>query len=233
MTAHRLDLIDLSCARGDRPLFVNVNQDVNAGELLHVAGSNGSGKTTLLRTLCGLVRPAAGEVQWRGKPIQKLGDEYRQELAYVGHKDGIQGELTPPENIHALACTGESIGTEAVSRALTDLGLAAYASFPSKVLSQGQKRRLALTRLLVFKKPLWILDEPYTALDADSCRLVSQLLAEHLARGGIAVLASHQRFEVPGAAIKYIDLDQAPLNAGRRSGTKSATPFSSAGRHTA
>jgi heme exporter protein A len=233
LTAHRLEIIDLSCARGDRPLLVDLNVEVNAGELLHVTGSNGSGKTTLLRTLCGLTRPAAGEVQWCGTPISKLGDEYRQNLVYVGHKDGIQGELTPPENLVALACTIGDIDARAANLALTQLGLAAYASFPSKILSQGQKRRLALARLLVARKPLRILDEPYTALDADSCRRVSRLLVEHLTHGGIAVLASHQSFEVPGAVIKQIDLDQPATREARRTGARSAPSVISAGRHKA
>lgn len=233
MTAHRLELIGLSCARGDQPLFVDLSEDVNTGELLHVAGSNGSGKTTLLRTLCGLTRAAAGDVRWRGTPIGKFGDEYRKYLAYVGHKDGIHGEMTPPENIRAYACASGATDADAVNRALTRLGLLAYASFPAKVLSQGQKRRLALARLLVVEKPLWVLDEPYTALDASSCRLVSQLLAEHLAGGGIAVLASHQSFEIPGAAAKRIDLDHAPARTRRRAGTASATAIDSTGRHTA
>lgn len=233
MTAHRLEIIDLSCARGDRPLFVDLNVEVNAGELLHVTGSNGSGKTTLLRTLCGLTRPAAGEVQWCGTPIAKLGDEFRQNLAHVGHKDGIQGELTPPENLLTLACMVEGIGAGAANHALTQLGLAAYASFPSKILSQGQRRRLALARLLVARKPLWILDEPYTALDADSCRRVSRLLVEHLAHGGIAVLASHQSFEVPGAVFNQIDLDQTTTRAARRSGARSGPSVVNAGRRKA
>lgn len=233
MTAYRLETVDLSCVRGDRPLWVDLIVEVNAGELLHVAGRNGSGKTTLLRALCGLTRPAAGEVRWCGTPISTLGDEYRQNLAYVGHKDGIQGELTPPENLVALACTVEGIDAGAANHALTQLGLAAYASFPSKILSQGQKRRLALARLLVARKPLWILDEPYTALDADSCRRVSRLLVEHLTHGGIAVLASHQSFEVPGATVKQIDLDQTATRTARRTGARSAPSVISAGRYKA
>lgn len=233
MAAHRLELIDLSCARGDLPLFIDIHQEVNAGELLHVAGSNGSGKTTLLRALCGLTRPAAGDIRWRGTSIQKLGDDYRLELAHIGHKDGIQGELTPPEYLYAYACMIGGTDPATVSHALTQLGLGAYRAFPAKILSQGQKRRLALARLLVVKKPLWILDEPYTALDADSCRLVSQLLAEHLAGGGVAVLASHQNFQIAGAVIKRTDLDQARTRAGHRSGITAESPTSNVGRYTA
>ncbi|MBI3898219.1 MAG: cytochrome c biogenesis heme-transporting ATPase CcmA [Gammaproteobacteria bacterium] len=204
--AHRLDIVDLSCTRGDRPLFSGLGQSVAAGELLHVVGSNGSGKTTLLRTLCGLSQPAAGEVRWRGTSTRALSDTYRQDLTYLGHLDAVQGELTPPENLHALARMAGGSGK--IDEALERLGLTAHRSFPAKILSQGQKRRLALARLLVLQKPLWILDEPFTALDARSCRLMTELLAEHLASQGIIVLSSHQDFDMPGAVIKRIDLDQ-------------------------
>lgn len=212
MTPHYLDLIDIGCARGDRPLFVGVNQHVAAGELLHVAGSNGSGKTTLLRTVCGLSRPAEGEIRWRSVSIRKLGDEYRQDLAYLGHKDGIQGELTPTENLWNLACTMERVMPDAIAHALERLGLAAYRAFPAKILSQGQKRRLALARLLVLSKPLWILDEPFTALDVASCQLITEILSDHLKRGGTAIISSHQAFDVPTATLKRIDLDKARTN---------------------
>src|SRR5205085_379769 len=99
--SYRLDIIDLTCTRGDRPLFSALDRRVLAGELLHVVGANGSGKTTLLRTLCGLSRPAEGEIRWQDQSIRSLGDEYHRELAYVGHLDGVQGELTPVENLSA------------------------------------------------------------------------------------------------------------------------------------
>jgi heme exporter protein A len=190
-------------------LFEGLTLRVNAGALLHVAGSNGSGKTTLLRTLCGLSRPAAGEIHWQGHPIRALGDEYRRYLVYVGHLDGIQGELTPLENLRAHMCVSAERETaaDASHAALERLGVAAYRAFPTKMLSQGQKRRVALARLLTTDKPLWILDEPFTALDARSCRLIEELLAQHIAGGGIAVISSHQEFDMPSAARTRIDLD--------------------------
>ncbi len=223
---YRLEIVRLSCARGDRPLFSGLDQQVNGGELLHVVGSNGSGKTTLIRSLCGLSRPAAGDVRWQGQSIRTLSDEYRQCLAYVGHQDGVQGELTPVENLNALSCLvgtestltpslsqGETESESGTDGALDRMGLTSRRSLPSKVLSQGQKRRLALARLLVAQKPLWILDEPFTALDVKSCRLMNELLAEHLGRGGIVVLSSHQGLEIPGAAIKHVNLDDASARA--------------------
>jgi heme exporter protein A len=213
---YRFEIIGLSCTRGDRPLFSDLDQQVNGGELLHVVGSNGSGKTTLIRALCGLSRPAQGDVRWNGESIRTLSDEFRQCLAYVGHQDGVQGELTPVENLNALSCLVSSNRTLAFSAeqrgadpALERMGLTSRRSLPSKVLSQGQKRRVALARLLVAQKPLWILDEPFTALDVKSCRLMNELLAEHLARGGVVVLSSHQGLEISGAAIKHINLDDA------------------------
>ena len=267
-----LEISDLSCARGDRTLFAGLSARVGAGELLHIAGSNGSGKTTLLRTLCGLARPAFGDICWDGEPTRALGDEFRRSLSYVGHHDGVQGELTPFENLQAYRCVDRSAGSpsplpllmnlrpkaalepfplpsgeggpkgrvreetarsmgiirgnrfwsDGLSRresgtssvggssheeTLHRLGLAPYRSFPAKILSQGQRRRLALARVLVANKPLWILDEPFTALDLHSCRLISELLAQHLARGGMAVVASHQDIDIPEANRNRIDLD--------------------------
>lgn len=208
--SHRLEIIGLSCARGDRPLFAGVSLAVSAGELLHVVGSNGAGKTTLLRTLCGLSQPMLGGIQWNGTPIGQLGDDYREQLAYLGHLDGVQGELTPLENLRALACVQASTASpeSSAAAALERMGLSAYRSFPAKILSQGQRRRLAIARLLVLQKPLWILDEPFTALDVRSCQLTTDLLSEHLDRGGIAVLSSHQDFKMATHRVVRLDLDE-------------------------
>jgi heme exporter protein A len=206
--SHRLEIIDLTCARGDRPLFAGLAVTLGAGELLHVVGGNGAGKTTLLRTLCGLSRPAAGQIRWAGEPIEALGDEYRHALAYLGHTDGVQGDLTPAENLGALAClSGRPHDSKAIAAALERMGLAASRRFPAKILSQGQKRRLGLARLLVLEKPLWILDEPFTALDAGSSRLMLALLREQLARGGLVTLSSHHDFDLPGVTVRRVDLD--------------------------
>ena len=208
---HRLEVVALSCARGDRPLFTDLGFEAASGQLLHVVGPNGSGKTTLLRTICGLTRPAAGEIRWQGQRIQALGDEYRAQLVYVGHLEGIYGELTPPENLAALACQQQAHALEAaqVDAALERLGLERLRALPAKVLSQGQKRRLALARLLLAPGPLWILDEPYTALDTRSSELLNALLAEHLARRGIALVASHQPLALARATVRRIALQPA------------------------
>lgn len=205
--SNRLEIRDLCCTRGDRPLFSGLSRTVRSGELLHVVGSNGSGKTTLLRTLCGLSRPAEGEVRWKGRPTRELGDEYRADLVYVGHLDGVQGELTLAENLQVQACLEGDSDPAAIASALDRVELASRAHLPAKILSQGQHRRLALARLLLLKRAIWILDEPFTALDTKSCRIMTQLLEEQLARGGLVVLSSHQDFELAGRASR-IDLDR-------------------------
>jgi heme exporter protein A len=191
-----LEVINLACARGDRNLFEGLNFALRPGELLHILGANGSGKTTLLRTLCGLTRPADGVIRWQGSTIRELGDDYRAELAYVGHTNALQGELTPAENLRAAAGLGAAASEHDIERALERFNLSALRSFPAKVLSQGQKRRLGLARLALLGRRLWILDEPFAALDTHSIALVTELLAGHLAQGGLVALTSHQEFDI-------------------------------------
>ena len=178
-----------------------------AGELLHVVGSNGSGKTTLLRTLCGLSRPSAGEIRWNGTDIHRLGDDYRTHLSYVGHSNGIQGELTPEENLRVAAHLGGCPGVPRVGDALEHVSLTRFAHLPAKVLSQGQKRRLALARLLVLSRTLWILDEPVSGLDARSVAVIENLLGEHLASGGMLVITSHQELSWKAKTVHRVSLD--------------------------
>jgi len=200
-----LEAVDLECTRGDRPLFRHLSFRLNPGELIHVTGVNGSGKTTLLRTLCGLTRASAGEVRWNGTSIHSLGDDYRRQLAFVGHSNGIQGELTSVENLHAAACLGTTHAV-AIEQTLERVGLAPYRHFPSKILSQGQKRRLALARLVILQKPLWILDEPLSALDVDSVSLIMEFLFEHLARRGMVIMTSHQEINVAAKTVLRIEI---------------------------
>ena len=193
-----LEATDLRCVRGNRVLFSSLNFTLRGGELLRVAGVNGSGKTSLLRILCGLLTSTAGEVLWRGENIRALGEEYCRELLYIGHANAVKDELTPVENL-MVACTlaGMNIGKTEVGAALRRLGLAGYEELPVKVLSQGQRRRVALARLaLSAALPLWIVDEPFIALDADAVEEVQALIAEHVARGAAVVLTTHQEVEI-------------------------------------
>ncbi len=202
-----LDVTNLECVRGDRPLFRGLSFAVRPGEMLHVVGANGSGKTTLLRTLCGLSRPVTGEIRWNNADIRELGDDYHQQLAYVGHLNGIQGELTARENLRAAGCLAGTVADAGIDAALARLELAAYRDFPAKILSQGQKRRLALARLAVAPKPLWILDEPFSALDTHSLGTMTALLSGHLATGGMIVITSHQDLAVEFKAVVSVKLD--------------------------
>ena len=190
----------LACMRGDRTLFAGLSLELAEGQALHVRGPNGLGKTTLLRALCGLSRPARGEVRWRGELITDLADDFTAEVAYVGHLNGIQGDLTAGENLEVArrVFARRTTPPQVVSEALERVGLRAIADRPARYLSQGQKRRLALARLLVLRRPLWILDEPFTALDAASVAGLSALIGEHLAAGGLALIVSHQAFDIPG-----------------------------------
>jgi heme exporter protein A len=202
-----IEALNLSCARGDRTLFCGLSLRLQAGELLHVTGRNGSGKTTLLRTLCGLSRPAAGTIRWGDEDIRALGDEYRRELAYVGHANAIHGELTAAENLRASACLSDAVDAGGIDAVLERVNLGAQRDFPAKVLSQGQKRRLALARLALAARRLWVLDEPFAALDTRSTDLVTELLTGHLTEGGLVVLTSHQEFTVEVAGMLSLRLD--------------------------
>jgi len=204
-----LEVVNLQCARGDRPLFRPLSFALGRGELLHLTGPNGAGKTTLLRTLCGLTHAVAGTIRWNGEEIRRLGDEYRQALAWVGHSNALQGELSPPENLRAsaeLAGGGELGRIDAI---LERLALARFRHFPTKFLSQGQQRRLALARLVLLRRPLWILDEPLSALDTASVAIIMELIGEHLSGSGLVVLTSHQELTVGFETLVSLALEAA------------------------
>jgi len=204
-----LETSDLNCIRGERSLFSAVSFRVERGEMLHVQGANGSGKTTLLRMLCGLTPPESGQIRWRGEPIGKRAEDYRRELYYFGHPNAIKDELTPIENLTASAgLTGERLEADDALAALASIGLASRADLPCRYLSQGQKRRVALARLVNERRLLWILDEPYVALDAAAVTLVAGWLAAHLQRGGLIVLTTHQRVDLEGVAVRSLLLKE-------------------------
>lgn len=202
-----LEVLDLACRRGDRRLFAGLSFDLEPGALLHVRGRNGSGKTTLLRALCGLLRPDAGEILWKGEDCHRLGDEYHTDLLYFGHLNGIKGELTGIENLRVSAVlAGDQVDDAHLWSALGRMGLAGFEDLPTKVLSQGQKKRVALARLLVSKAPLWILDEPFTALDLDAVDLLQALIAEHVSEDGMVILTTHQEVPLTSGRVRRLHL---------------------------
>lgn len=191
---------DLACARGGRTLFSALSFALQPGELLRVAGANGSGKTSLLRILCGLLAPAAGTVQWQGNDITALREEYSTRLVYVGHAPAVKDDLTAAENL-AITCrlAGNPRPQVSVAEALERFRLS---NSPTKKLSQGQRRRAALARLVLSERqPLWLLDEPFSALDPEGIAVLKALIQEQRSRGGAVVLTTHQDAGIADARV--------------------------------
>ena len=189
-----LRLKELGCARGGRPLFGGLNLQLCAGQLLRVQGPNGAGKTSLLRMLSGLLLPTEGQVLWRGEPVAARPESFGRERVYIGHAAALKDELSPYENLQASSALGGAPCQRADAlNALAGAGLADFAHLPARRLSQGQRRRAGLARLgLCSHAPLWVLDEPFNALDTAATSWLEGLLREHLLCGGMLVLTSHQ-----------------------------------------
>jgi heme exporter protein A len=203
-----LEAIDLHCARGERRLFSALSFTLRGGELLRIGGPNGSGKTSLLRIACALLEPTRGEVRWAGENVRRLQEEFWRQLIYIGHANAIKDDLTSAENLR-VACTlaGIRVQPAQIGEALARLGLAGCENLPARVLSQGQRRRAALARLALSDgMPLWILDEPFAALDSAAVERVQNLIAEHLARGAAVVLTTHLETRIAAATTLRIDL---------------------------
>ena len=202
-----LEVTNLSCARGEHQLFASLSFALTAGELLQVQGENGSGKTTLLRTLCGFIQSLAGEIRWQGQSIRELDEAYHADIIYLGHLNAIKDELSALENLRiSSALAGCAVSDSVAVAALRRMGLRGRETFPVKVLSQGQRRRVALARLLISKAPLWILDEPLTALDVGAVGLMQELIGEHLHNRGMVIYTTHQALEVAGVATRRLTL---------------------------
>ena len=195
-----LEVCGLSCARGERTLFANVSFLLGEREWLHVQGSNGAGKTTLMRALVGLSPPESGEIRWRDQVAPS--PEFHRDLIYLGHHAAVKEELTPLENLRLSASLdGMALTDRDALAALGRLGLRGREELPVRVLSAGQKRRVLLARLLTRPAKLWVLDEAFNALDVAAVALLGQLIADHLAADGMAVLTSHQPLPVPGGRV--------------------------------
>lgn len=207
-----LEAHGLECTRGDRTLFRGLSFSVERAQLLHLAGANGSGKTSLLRILCGLLLPAHGEVRWAGQPISAMREEYAARLLYIGHANALKDELTALENLEIGGTLAGRQGTKgAALAALDELGVGRCAHLPVRALSQGQRRRVSLARLALGSgsgngAELWILDEPFAALDTAAVTYLENLIARHVDTGGMAVLTTHQPLAVTAVTMLRIEL---------------------------
>lgn len=209
MTADRLDIRDLACLRGERLVFKRLSFAAAAGQALRLVGPNGSGKSSLLRLLAGLAAPAAGSIAWNGTDVAADRDGHRRRLLFLGHQDAVKPWLTTTENL-AFWADLHGAGRAGVGPALERLALGPQRDLPARFLSQGQRRRLALARFAALAAPIWLMDEPTTALDEASVRIVETMIAAHCAAGGLAVVSTHLALALPG--------DQVLTLAGARAG---------------
>ena len=192
----------LTCVRGERTLFTGLSFEVISGEWLHIRGENGIGKTSLLRILAGLSKPAAGSIDWNNCSIEADPSEYHRNLLFLGHRDSLKEDLTALENLEiATALDGVQISTDDALLALHRFGLRGREDLPVNCLSAGQKRRVLLARLLLRKAKLWILDEPFNALDVHAVEMLSELISEHIEAGGMAIMTSHQEILMPNGRV--------------------------------
>ncbi|MCP1675847.1 heme exporter protein A [Natronocella acetinitrilica] len=194
----------LACIRGERMLFDGLSFRLEAGHGLLVTGHNGCGKTSLLRILCGLSLPEDGEVRWRGTDIREDRSAYFRDMAYIGHANGVKADLTVAENLRVSLALTTGGPMDLIDAALDDVGLVGLASEPAGALSAGQCRRLALARLLVSRAALWIVDEPFNALDQTGVLQVESLISRHLADGGLVIMTSHQPLKTLGDSLEQL-----------------------------
>lgn len=201
-----LEVRDLACQRGEQPLFSGISFDVSAGELLWVEGRNGSGKTSLLRILCGLSPAEAGTVRWQGESIRSTRESFCGDSLFLAHSNGLKDDLTIAENLRFHGrLAGIEADAEDIDSALQACGLTERRDLAVRYLSQGQRRRAALARLwLARSRKLWILDEPFAALDAESVERLAARLGAHLEAGGLAVLTTHQEVPLPAGRTRRL-----------------------------
>ena len=202
-----LTVHNLACERGERLLFRNLGFELGSGEALLVRGGNGHGKTSLLRILCGLSAPAAGEVRWQGESIGHAHEQYGRQMAYIGHANGIKDDLTPVENLQlSAALGGRALDMANAITALEKVGLSRCLEIPARVLSFGQRRRVALAGVMTAGALLWILDEPLTGLDVHGVTMVEQMIRDHVVAGGMVVMTTHQPLALDGLTPKTISV---------------------------
>ncbi|MEB0045394.1 MULTISPECIES: cytochrome c biogenesis heme-transporting ATPase CcmA [unclassified Pseudomonas] len=208
MTSPVLKTVDLACERDLRLLFENLELSLCSGEMVQISGPNGSGKTSLLRLLAGLMQPTAGQVLLNDQPLHEQRSELARILLWIGHAAGIKELLSPEENLSWLCALHQPATREAIWQALDAVGLRGFEDVPCHTLSAGQQRRVALARLYLDSPPLWILDEPFTALDKQGVAQLEEHLAAHCEQGGMVILTTHHTLTRLPAGYRDIDLGQ-------------------------
>ncbi|MFG6206937.1 cytochrome c biogenesis heme-transporting ATPase CcmA [Pseudomonas retamae] len=206
MTSPVLQTLALACERDLRLLFENLELTLAGGDMVQISGPNGSGKTSLLRLLAGLMQPTDGQVLLNGQPLTEQRHELARNLLWIGHAAGIKDLLTAEENLSWLCALRQPANREAIWQALAAVGLRGFEDVPCHNLSAGQQRRVALARLYLDSPPLWILDEPFTALDKQGVAQLEEHLAGHCERGGLVVLTTHHTLSRMPAGYRDIDL---------------------------
>ncbi|MDA5497185.1 cytochrome c biogenesis heme-transporting ATPase CcmA [Yersinia aleksiciae] len=201
-----LEAKDLTCIRDERYLFQGLSFCAAAGEIVQVEGQNGAGKTSLLRILAGLADADEGQVNWLGENIRRDRARYHQDLLFLGHQPGIKSVLTPFENLAFYQSVFQKVDSAAIWQALAQVRLVGYEDLPVSQLSAGQQRRVALARLWLSQSPLWILDEPLTAIDKQGVGTLLALFVEHAANGGVVLLTTHQDLDAVGQHVRKIRL---------------------------
>ena len=201
-----LRVSSLCCERGYRELFNDLNFELLPGEILHIKGENGTGKTSLLRIIAGLALPVSGQISFAGYDCRKYRSEYNEQLAFMGHKLGIKLELTPVENIQSYCNLGNDCSQQEILHVLAKVGLYGFEEMYCNQLSAGQKRRVALAQAILSHTKLWILDEPFTSLDVIGVEFFLKIIQQHVEKGGMVLLTTHQEVNLNNCTIKYLQL---------------------------
>lgn len=201
-----LSFDQLECTRDNRVLFSGIDYTINTGDIVQITGPNGTGKTTLLRTIIGLFKDYQGNILWRGEPIDTVRYDFTTQLLFIGHLAGIKKNLTPRENLQFLANLQGCYSLEQIDHALEQVGLYGYEDMPGYQLSAGQNRRVALARLYLNSAMVWVLDEPYTALDVQGVNKLEKRFNQHVERGGCIIFTSHQSPSI--ARLRTLSLEQ-------------------------
>lgn len=207
-----LSVKQLTCERGYRELFNELSFELSPGEILHIKGENGTGKTSLLRILAGLALPVSGDVSFEGYDCRKYRSEYNEHIAFMGHKLGIKLELTPVENIYSYCETGKPCSEQQILDVLEKVGLYGFEEMYCNQLSAGQKRRVAIAQAMLSEARLWILDEPFTSLDVIGVGYFLQVIQQHVNKGGMVLLTTHQDVALENCTTKYLHLPSGILS---------------------